>query len=170
MNKTHIFSSLMILGLGLAASSVQAQNEAMGQGLFEQQGANSCMYCHGIDGKGGKVAVAAKLDSPKTWKVYKALGGDAAMAKNKAEFLKNMEEASVNLILKGAISHNASFKKPYFDWSKTGGTYNAQMLGITGAPSTAWINKYKAKGVTKETAAKAAYMYIHKFDTQGVFK
>ncbi len=160
-----------MLGLGLSfAGAAQAQNEAMGQGLYEQQGANSCMYCHGIDGKGGKVAVAAKLDTPKSWKVYKALGGDAAFAKNKAEFLKQMEEASVNLITKGAISHNASFKPAYFDWKKTGGTYNAQMLGITGAPSTAWINKYKAKGVTKEIAAKAVYMYIHKFDTQGVFK
>lgn len=161
----------LILATGvLSVSAAYAQNEGMGQGLFEQQGANSCMYCHGIDGNGGKVAAAAKLTQPKTWKVYKALGGDAALAKNKAEFLKNMEDATVDLIMKGAISHTASYKKPFFDWSKTGGPYNAQMLGTTAAPSMAWINKYKDKGVTKEIAAKAVYMYTHKFDTQGVFK
>ena len=56
-----------------------------------------------------------------------------------------MEDATVNLIMKGAIAHNASYKKPFFDWSKTGGPYTAQMLGTTAAPSMAWINKYKDK-------------------------
>lgn len=160
---------LSVLSVSFAARAAEP-NEGMGQGLYEQPGANSCMYCHGITGEGGKVAAAAKLDQPKTWKVYKALGGDAAFAKDKAAFLKNMEEATLNLIQKGAIAHNAAFKKPFFDWSKTGGPYNSQMLGITGAPSAAWIKKYEAKGVTKEVAAKAAYLHVQKLDKQGVFK
>ncbi|MBS1985627.1 MAG: hypothetical protein JST16_15805 [Bdellovibrionales bacterium] len=172
MNQPMILKSVSSLILAAASSAAWAAepNAAMGQGLYEQAGANSCLYCHGTGGHDGKVAVAAKLNQPKTWKVYKALGGDAAFAKDKADFLKKMEEATVDLIVKGAIAHNSSFKPAWFDWKKTGGTYNAQMLGVTGAPSAAWINKYKDKGVTKEIAAKAAYLHIQSFDSQGVFK
>lgn len=169
---------MKVLGLGLlgclaaGSASVHAvdSSAAMGEGLYKQQGANSCLYCHGEGGEGGKVAQAAKLKHPKTWRTYKGLGGDAAYGKNKAEFLKNMEEAIVDLIQKGAISHNAGFKKAYFDWKKAGGTYNAQMLGLGGAPSTAWLNRFKDKGVTKEVAAKSAYLYVKTLDQDGVFK
>ena len=99
-----------------------------------------------------------------------ALGGDAAFTKDKAAFLKKMEEATVHLIMKGAIMHNSTYKPAGFDWSKTGGPYDAQMLGISGAPSKSWINKYKERGVTPEIAAKSAYLYLQKFDGQGVFK
>ncbi len=155
-----------------AASMAQAgePNVAMGQGLYEQQGANSCLYCHGVDGNGGKVAVAAKLTQPKTWKSYKGLGGDAAFAKDKAGFLKNLADSVTDLILKGALAHNATYKNPAYDSKKAGGAFNAQMYGLTAAPSVAWLNKFKDKGVTKDLAAKSVYLYIQKFDTQGVFK
>ena len=143
---------------------------AMGQGLYEQQGSNSCSFCHGIDGKGGKVADAAKLNTPKAWKTFKALGGEAELKKNKTAFLKNMEEAIVDLIAKGAIAHNSTFKKPHHDFKKSGGPVNAQMLGLGGAPSAAWVNKFKERGVTKDIAARSAYLHIQSFDTQGVFK
>jgi len=172
-NTNYLVKSTIGLILGASFSHTASAidpSAAMGQGLYEQTGANSCLYCHGQGGHGGKTAGAADLSKPKTWKVYKALGGDAALAKNKSEFLKNMEEASLNLIEKGAIAHNAGFKKPYFDWKKTGGTYNAQMLGLGGAPSVAWLGRFKDKGVTKALAAKAVYLYLNSIDTQSVFK
>jgi hypothetical protein len=143
---------------------------AMGKEIFEQAGSNSCSFCHGIDGKAGKVALSAKLNVPKTWKTFKALGGDAEFTKNKKAFLKNLDEALVDLIAKGAIVHNSTYKNPAHDFKKAGGTINAQMLGMSGGPSMAWLGKNKDKGVTKEIAAHSALTYIKSFDTQGVFK
>ncbi len=173
MRKATFLKTSFVFLIGSSLSTVVLAIDAsapMGQGLYEQAGANSCLYCHGQAGHGGKVAAAANLSQPKAWKVYKALGGDAAFKKNAAEFKKNMEEATLDLITKGAISHNAAFKKPYFDWKKTGGTYNAQMLGLGGAPSVAWLGRFKDKGVTKDIAAKAVYLYVQTLDTQGIFK
>jgi hypothetical protein len=142
----------------------------MGKGLYEQQGANSCLYCHGATGEGGKVAAAAKLDHPRQWKTFKGLGGEAAFKKDPADFLKKFEEASVNVIQKGAIAHNSGFKPAWFDWKATGGPINGQMLGLTGAPSTAWLSRFKDKGVTREIAAKSLYLYIQTLDKDGFFK
>jgi len=116
------------------------------------------------------VAAAAKLTHPKQWKTYKGLGGDAAYAKNPQEFLKRLEEGVVNVIQKGAIAHNSGFKPAWFDWKATGGPINGQMLGLTGAPSTAWLSRFKDKGVTREVAALSLYLYIQSFDVDGVFK
>lgn len=140
-----------------------APSKAMGQAIFEQNGANSCMYCHGITGEGGKVAAAAKLTHPKSWKTYKGL-------KQGADFPAHMQEALVNLIQKGAIAHNSGFKPAWFDWKATGGPINGQMLGLSGAPSAAWLSRFKDKGVTREIAAQSVYLYIQSFDTEGVFK
>ena len=155
--------------MSLHASAQPAPSLNMGKGLFGQEGANSCSYCHGIDGKGGKVKEAVNLTTPKTWKSYKGIG-EAAFAKNKAEALKQLEESVEHTILKGALIHNSSFKRPWFDWKKAGGPFNSQMLGLSGAPSKAWLAKYKEKGVTPEIAAKAVFNYIKTLDTQGVFK
>lgn len=170
--KSILLKTSSILFISLAGSQAMALEPTaeMGGGLYNQQGANSCLYCHGADGKGGKVAAAAKLDNPKNWKGYKALGGDAAFAKDKAGFLKNLKDATVHLIVKGAIIHNSTYKNPAFDWKKTGGPYDAQMLGVSGAPSKAWLNKYKDRGVTPQVAAESVYLYLQKFDTQKVFK
>ncbi len=168
LNTLKISSAFFVLSASFSAHAL-SPNKAMGQAIYEQSGANSCVYCHGVGGTGGKVAQAAKLTQPKTWRTYRGLGGDAAYKKNKAEFLKNMDEALIDLIQKGAIAHNAGFKKDYFDWKKAGGTYNAQMLGLGGAPSTAWLNRQKDKGVTKEIAAEAALMFVKTLDKEGVF-
>jgi cytochrome c553 len=154
----------LLIILSSATTYAVEPSVEMGKALFEQPGANSCMYCHGQGGHGGKVSVAADLTRPKSWKVYKALD------KSVADFKKNMEEATLDLIQKGAIMHNVTFKRPYFDWNKAGGTYNAQMLGLGGAPSVAWLERFKDKGVTKDIAAKSAYLYIQTLDTEGVFK
>jgi cytochrome c553 len=165
----HIMTSIALFAFFSSASFAIDPSASMGQGLFEQQGANSCQHCHGMTGEGGKVATAAKLTQPKTWQTYKALGGDAAFKKNPAEFKKNMEEAVVNLIKVGAIAHNSTFKKSYLDWKKIR-PFDVQMLGLTGAPSASWLSKYKDRGVDKAIAAQAAYLHVQTFDKQGVFK
>ena len=166
-----ILGFTLALGLGTQAlAQAPAASAVMGKGLYEQTGSNSCSYCHGIDGNGGKIAAAAKLSEPKTWKSWKALGGDAAFAKDKAGFLKNLEDSLTEMIQKGAIAFNAGYKKTHYDWKKTGGTINAQMLGLGGAPSTAWLNKFKERGVTKEIAARSAFLHVQTLDKQGVFK
>jgi len=164
--------SLILLSsaLSTAAYAAPTASSAMGKGLYEQKGANSCLYCHGVDGGGGKVKAAAKLNSPSTWKIYKILGGKEAMAKDKAGFLAKMKEATINLIIKGAIVHNATFKKPWFDLKKAGSPYDAQMLGLMGAPSKNWLKKFQSKGVTNEIAAESAYLYTQSLDKEGFFK
>jgi len=149
--------------------SVAKAGPGMGQGLYEQSGANSCLYCHGLGGQNGKIAVSANLTKPKTWKTYKGLGGDAGLSKNKAEFLAHMEEAIVTLIKTGSTIHNSAFKAVWFDKAAAGGNYNSQMIGITGSPSQNWLKKYKDRGVDKDIAAKAAFLYVKTLDSQGVF-
>lgn len=135
--------------------------EAMGNGLYNQQGANSCVYCHGVGGVGGSVKTAANLQKPKSWKIYKILGGDAAFSKDQAGFRAKMKEATTHLMLKGAIVHNSSFKKPWFDLSKAGAPYDGQMLGMTAPPSRSWLKKYKEKyALAPEVAAESLYLYI----------
>ena len=175
MKKKLIFASGLLLStLALAddaAAPKAAANAGMGQALFEQPGTNSCMYCHGISGEGGKIAVAAKLSHPKTWKTFKGLGGESALKKNKKEFLERMETLLVDLIKKGAIVQNGALSKvAYYDIKGAGGTYDGQMVGITGAPSQAWLRKFKDKGVDKDIAAKAAYLHIQSLDKDGLFK
>ncbi len=171
--------SIVVLAAAFANSAAHAETAlpfskrvavVAGQGLYQQSGANSCSYCHGMTGAGGSVAAAAKLNQPKTWKSWKALGGDAAFNKDKATFLKNLEDAIVILIQKGAISFNSTYKKAHYDLKLAGGSVNGQMLGVSGAPSKRWIKKYAERGINDEVAARVVYMHLQSFDTQSVFK
>ncbi|NCN28297.1 hypothetical protein GW915_12075 [bacterium] len=130
----------------------------IGDELYNQTGANSCLYCHGVGGVGGNVAAAAKLKDPSTWKIAKILGA-AAVDSDK------FTDATVHIIAKGAIVHNSTYKDmaPWFDMSKAGSAYDAQMVGLTGAPSATYLRQNKAKGITPEVAAKSLYMYIRTF-------
>ena len=57
---TWVLSTIVgVLALQQTSQALEATAD-MGKGLYEQTGANSCLYCHGIDGKGGKVAAAAE--------------------------------------------------------------------------------------------------------------
>jgi hypothetical protein len=164
-------STSFVLSASLFAQATPGPG--MGQGLYEQQGANSCLYCHGVEGYNGKVAASANLSQPKTWKGYKGLGGDAAYKKNPEEFVKKLKEKTLALIINGAAIHNGQLKDKYpnFDIKAAGGTYNAQMLGLAGSPSVAWLKKYKDRGVTKEIAAEASWIYMAtKLDKQGILK
>lgn len=168
---------LSVATLLTSATLVHAAPEpsaGMGKGIFgEATQSNSCAFCHGATGEGGNVKTAAHLSQPKTWKIYKILGGDAAYAKDKADFMEKMKKATVHLILKSAVAHNVTFKaeNPWFDMAKAKvPAYDSQMLGLTGGPSKAWLKKYADKGVTPEIAANSAYLYVQTLDKQGLFK
>jgi len=159
----------VVVALSTPAFAELEPSQVMGQGLYEQNGGNSCMFCHGISGEGGNVKEAAKLDLPKTWKTYKALGGDAAFNKDPKAFLEKMERAIENLVRVGAIRHNASYKEAGFEWSKIA-PFNAQMMGLSGAASVGWMKKYQNRGVNAELAAKSLWLHLAALDTQGVLK
>ncbi len=163
LRRFSVFSSAFALISALSsAPQAHAQakaSQAMGQGLFEQKGGNSCMFCHGIEGHDGSVKTAAKLTEPKTWKSYKATGGDEA----------KMADAVKQLIIKGAIAFNSSYKGAGFDWKKTD-KLNVQMMGLTGGASQAWLKKFKDKGVTPEIAAESLWLHIKTLDKQNFFK
>lgn len=172
------FSRLLLLSvlvlMGLEASAQNNPNiprAAMGNGLFNQAGTNSCVYCHGQGGVNGKVANAANLQNPKSWKIYKILGGDSAAAANPEDFKAKMKEATAHLIEKGAIVHNSSYKKDWYDVSKAGAPYDGQMLGMTATPSRQWLKKYQEKyKITPDVAAQSLYLYIESLDKSGFFK
>ncbi len=169
---TKMTYSTLALSLSLIFSSQARAIEpvqAMGQGLFEQQGSNSCLFCHGIDGKKGNVAASANLTKPKAWKVYKALGGDAAFNKDPKDFVSKMRKATVALIKSGAIRHNATFKEPWFNWKATGvSPYNAQMMGLGGAATQQWLKRMKDRGVTPDIAAESLWLHLVKLDSESV--
>lgn len=166
----YMLSLVSLVSLSVAAQAPVA-GPGMGRAIYEQTGANSCLHCHGIDGAGGKVAAASKLAEPKTWKVYKGMGGDAAYAKDPTKFLENMRKKSIALLKSGAVIHNGKLKDyPFFDVKLAGGTYNSQMLGLQGSPSVAWLKRQASKGVTADIAAESVYLYIQSFDKQNVFK
>ncbi len=145
-------------------------NPPMGQAIYEQTGSNSCLFCHGVAGHDGKVKQAADLTKPKTWKTYKAIGGDAALQKNPEEFNAHMAEAIAHLIIKSSAAHTPkTFERPWFNWAATG-AFNSQMQGLKGAASQSWLKRFSEKGVTPEIAAKNLVLYVEKFDSQGVFK
>jgi hypothetical protein len=172
---TKIFFTFFYVSLFLSAQTPpnpklnpNIAREATGNGLYNQSGANSCVYCHGVGGVNGTVKEAANLQKPKTWKIYKILGGDGAFAKDKEGFRSKMKQATTHLILKGAIAHNSSFKQPWYDSSKAA-PYNGQMLGVAGGPSRAWLKKYKEKyGLVPEVAADSLYLYIKSLSKEDV--
>jgi hypothetical protein len=167
------FLSVLCFGItvlaNLSASAQAKPSKYMGQGLYEQNGSNSCLYCHGLGGQNGKVAISANLTHPKTWKSFKGAGGEAALANNREEFLARLEEAVVHTIRNGATIHNSGFKKDWYDVAKAGGTINSQMVGLGGSPSVAWLKKYSDRGVTKDIAAQSLYLYLKTLDADSVY-
>jgi hypothetical protein len=166
-----LLSHLVLSSLALAQPS---PSEGMGRGLYSADGANSCLFCHGIleesgTYKVGNIKDAAKLSEPKTWNVYAALGGEAAFKKDPKGFVAKMKDATIHLIRMGAIRHNATYKADGYDKSLRK-SYNAQMMGLSGAASVAWLNRMKAREVTPEIAAESLWLFIKTFDQQGVFK
>jgi hypothetical protein len=165
-----LFLLFFISGQGVAQNNPNVPRAAMGNGLYNQNGSNSCLYCHGVGGKGGKVANAADLTDFKSWKIFKVLGGESALAADAKAFKEKFKESSVHLILKGSIVHNSSFKRDWYDISKAGKAYDGQMLGMTAAPSRAWLKKFKKEyNITAEVAAESTYLYLVSLDKSGLY-
>lgn len=172
MNKVISLSTFFTLATAFFAfpstSFAAKPSDKMGAGLFKAEGSNSCIFCHGLgDEVKGNVKDAAPLEHPKKWKVYAALGGDAAFKADPTKFRANLKKATIALIVSGGIRHNGSYKDPAFDWSKIK-KYNAQMMGLSGTASVAWLKKYKDRGVTPEIAAESLYLYLGTLDKDKV--
>lgn len=162
----------MIIILFSAICSAQSADgpqptAAMGKELFEQPGTSACLFCHGKTGTGGRVPNAGNLREPKTWKAWKALGGDAVYATNKIDFLLKLKTATVSLIENGSIKHNADFKPPWFHWDQIE-SYNALMMGLQGASAQAWLEQFPDKGMTPHIAVEALWLHLQTLDSQGV--
>jgi hypothetical protein len=165
----------------------------IGEEIYNTDGANTCLKCHGPGGTGGDQAGAADLRHPKTWRVYQALGGDAAFAADKEKFLKNVDVVIHDLIRNGAPVWNLKFPKAHpdikLDWSKVSipdkaDKYNTMMKGITADPM---VKKVKEIGEQlekegkkldtnqlRDLAAVSDFSYVKTFDDGsdkgGVFK
>ena len=167
---------------------------AIGETLFNTEGANTCLKCHGAGGHGGDQAGAADLRHPRTWRSYQALGGDEVFNADKDAFLANMATVIHFLIRASAPTWNLRFAKSHkdikMDWSKVTipdkvDKYNSMMKGITSGPMKkalkAMAKQFQADNGTKlkskeqkDVAAVATYMYVRSFDDgsdqAGVFK
>ena len=157
----------------------------MGEKLFNTEGTNTCVYCHGKGGHGGNQAGAADLRHPKTWRSYQALGGDAAYQANKDEFLQKLETALHFLIANGATTWNLRFDKKvkdiHYDWSKVtvpdkADKYNNMMKGVTSGPMKNQVKDVVEKPLNlkklseaEDVASVAAFTYVKSFDEDGIF-
>lgn len=169
MKKVTALSTSFALLFCSTAAFAAKPSDKMGGGLFRAKGSNSCIFCHGLgDEVKGNVKDAASLTNPKAWKAYAALGGDAAFKADPIKFRENLKKATVALIKNGGIRHNGSYKDPAFDWSKIK-KYNAQMMGLSGTASVAWLKKYKDRGVTPDIAAESVFLFVTTLDKDKVF-
>ena len=173
----------------------QEQLVELGSEIFNTEGANTCLKCHGKGGHGGDQAGAADLRHPRTWISYQALGGDAAFEANKEEFIKKMETALHYLINKGGTTWNQRFAKSHkdvvYNWDgvknadgKEVDKYDSMMKGVTTGPMKKRVKdlqdklgdagkKLKANDLA-EVGAVAAFEYVKTLDDGsdkgGVFK
>jgi hypothetical protein len=163
----------------------------IGEEIYNTDGANTCLKCHGPGGHGGDQAGAADLRHPRTWRVYQAMGGDEAFNANKEKFVKDMETVLHELISNGATVWNTKYLKVHkeLDWTKVSipdkaDKYNSMMKGLTTDPMLKKVKevteqlakdgkKLDAKQ-SKELAAVADFHYVKTFDDGsdkgGVFK
>jgi len=165
----------------------------IGDEIYNTEGENTCLKCHGKGGSGGDQAGAADLKHPKTWRVYQALGGDAAFKANKEKFLQDMDTVLHDLIRNGATTWNIKFPREHkdikLDWAKVtipdpADKYNQMMKGITSEPMKKHIKEVQEQlekqgkkltfSLMQDVAAVADLMYLKTFDDGsdkgGVFK
>lgn len=152
---------------------------SLGETIFNTEGANTCLKCHGKGGHGGDQAGAADLRHPRTWRVYQALGGDEAFSANKEKFLSDLQTSVIYLIRNGGIKWNMSFSKKHadihYDWSKVSipdkaEKYNTMMKGVTSGPMKKQVHhlkselKLKKNSDAQDVAAVAAFTYVKTLD------
>lgn len=197
---------LAIIGIGLMVLPVAAgtiaenvgklgltpeQLSELGDYVYNTEGSNTCLKCHGKGGVGGDQKGAANLQEPKSWVSFQALGGEEAWKADKEAFLKKLETAVQFLINKGGTTWNQRFGKKHKDvtyvWDgvknvdgKEVNKYDSMMKGVTAGPMKKKVKSLKEKlgdagkklknKDLAEVAAAAAYEYVKSFDTQDVFK
>ncbi len=197
---------LAMIGIGLlvmpVAAGTIAENVAelnltperlleLGDLVYNTEGANTCLKCHGKGGHGGDQTGAADLRHPRTWRAYQALGGDEAFAADKEGFLKKIETSLHFLINKGSNGWRSRFGKQHkdivYDWSKVedADKYDTMMKGVTAGKMQSRIKKDLKKELgdvgkklkkkqLEEVAAVATFEYVKSFDDGsekgGVFK
>lgn len=165
----------------------------IGESIYTTDGANTCLKCHGPGGTGGDQAGAADLRHPRTWRVYQAMGGDAAFTANKEKFLKDMDVVIHDLIRNGATAWNLKFTKAHpeigLDWGKVSvpdkaDKYNSMMKGLTTDPMAKKVKEIGEQlekegkkldaNQLKDLAAVADFEHVKTFDDGsdqgGVFK
>ena len=165
----------------------------LGEAVFNTDGENTCLQCHGKGGTGGTQAGAADLRHPKTWRVYQVLGGDEKFNANKEKFRQDMETVLHDLIRNGAPQWNIQFpskhKEIKLDWGKVtipdkADKYNQMMKGITSEPMEKKVKevgeqlKKEGKQLTaaqmRDVAAVSDFEYVKTLDdgseNGGVFK
>jgi len=162
----------------------------LGDFVFNTEGANTCLKCHGKGGHGGDQEGAADLRHPRTWRSYQALGGDEALAADKEGLIQKMETSLHFLIHNGATTWNQRFSKQHsdivYDWSKVekADKYNSMMKGVTTGPMKKRLKELKEKlgdagkdlqpKDLADVAAVAAFEYVKTLDDGsdkgGVFK
>ena len=132
---------------GWATALTDADFVTYGKQIFLAKGSNTCNDCHGKDGKKGRLAQAADLTLPSTWRATKALDGDKAQ----------VDAALAYLISKGGKKFNENYltENPDTSWSwdKAGAAqYDIQMFGVTQSSTKAEVKKIrkalKKKGVS----------------------
>lgn len=162
---------------------------SVGEEIYNTEGANTCLKCHGKGGHGGDQAGAADLRHPRTWRSYQALGGDEAFNADKEKFLENLQTAVIYLIRHGGTYWNMRFSKRHpdiqYDWSKVhvpdpADKYNNMMKGLTSGPMKNHVRTVKKElGLKKisdaqDAAAVADFTYVKSLDDGsdkgGVFK
>jgi hypothetical protein len=165
----------------------------IGEEVYNTDGENTCLQCHGKGGTGGTQAGAADLRHPRTWRVYQYMGGDEAFKANKEKFLKDMDTALHDLIRNGATQWNLKFPREHkeipMNWEKVSipdkaDKYNQMMKGITSEPMAKKIKEVQerlekeGKKITpaqmRDVAAVSDFDYVKTFDDGsehgGVFK
>lgn len=165
----------------------------LGDELYNTDGENTCLQCHGKGGSGGTQAGAADLRHPKTWRAYQALGGDVAFKANKEKMLQDIDAIMHDLIRNGATQWNLKFPKERkeitLDWSKVSipdkaDKYNTMMKGITTDPMAKKVKEIQealekeGKKLTpsqvRDLVSVADFLYVKTLDDGsdkgGVFK
>ncbi len=113
----------------------------IGKEVYFSKSSDSCAKCHGdissLDIVNKDMDKSADLKDPKTWVVYKALGGELKKNENPKKFEKHLNSIIINLITYGANDWNRKFysnaSKEYgFNWNRVEGKqqYDGQMKGI----------------------------------------
>ena len=180
--KRILLFSILFFCLPVAAETpwydlTKTEIQKMGERIYHTRGANTCLMCHGAQGKGGSIAEAARLDEPRTWKTFQALGGKEELQKNPQKFLQQMQTVDEAIIQYGSIRWNQE-RKDFHPNIQLDISLDPLMYGIQQAPTLKEINTIRreiktnkdlrlSKQEMQQLAAHAVFEYIKTFDKGG---